>query len=128
MNFVWLIIAGIFGGFFGGMGMGGGTLLIPILTIFLGLSQKLSQSINLISFAPMAILALFIHKKHHLTKFKLTTPILLFGLIGALVGAVTVKQIESQQLRVAFGIFLIVLGVFSLTKLLFFKEKQKNKQ
>lgn len=123
---MWLIFAGLCGGFLGGMGMGGGTLLIPILTIFLRLSQKLSQSINLISFVPMAILALFIHNKHHLIKFKLAIPILLFGLLGAFIGAIIVKQIEAEQLKIAFGIFLIVLGIFSLVKLLFFRQKQKN--
>ena len=31
----WEIIAGVIGGIVAGMGMGGGTLTIPILTIFL---------------------------------------------------------------------------------------------
>ena len=33
------IVFGIIGGIFGGMGMGGGTLLIPLLSIFLGLEE-----------------------------------------------------------------------------------------
>ena len=49
------ILAGAIGGIIGGMGMGGGTLLIPLLTIFLGISQKLAQAYNLISFLIMAI-------------------------------------------------------------------------
>ena len=34
MNILWFGIAGIISGIIAGMGMGGGTLLIPILTIF----------------------------------------------------------------------------------------------
>ena len=40
MSFLWLVIAGFVSGVIGGMGMGGGTLLIPILTIFLAFEQK----------------------------------------------------------------------------------------
>ena len=32
---VWSVVAGVVGGIVAGMGMGGGTLIIPILTIFL---------------------------------------------------------------------------------------------
>ena len=35
MNIVWLILAGAAGGIIAGMGMGGGTLTIPILTLAL---------------------------------------------------------------------------------------------
>ena len=37
------VLFGFLSGVFGGLGMGGGTLLIPLLTIFLGLDQKLCQ-------------------------------------------------------------------------------------
>ena len=46
----WEIVAGILGGIVGGMGMGGGTLTIPILTIFLHYEQLRAQGINLIAF------------------------------------------------------------------------------
>ena len=55
---------GFFAGIIGGMGMGGGTLLIPILTIFLSFEQKNAQAINLLVFIPMAIVALIIHFKN----------------------------------------------------------------
>ena len=57
---IWLIISGVLGGLLGGMGMGGGTLLIPLLTIFCGLNQHLAQAINLIAFIPMAVVAVMI--------------------------------------------------------------------
>ena len=54
MEYVWYVLAGIVSGVIAGMGMGGGTLLIPILTIFFALSQTLAQGINLFSFLPCA--------------------------------------------------------------------------
>lgn len=46
------------------MGIGGGTILIPIMTIFLGFDQKTAQAVNLIYFIPTAITALTIHIKN----------------------------------------------------------------
>ncbi|MGB9679340.1 MAG: sulfite exporter TauE/SafE family protein, partial [Thermoanaerobacteraceae bacterium] len=45
-----LFFIGILSGIIGGMGLGGGTILIPALTIFAGIEQHLAQSINLLSF------------------------------------------------------------------------------
>ena len=72
MDFTVIIFSliGIIGGVLGGMGMGGGTLLIPLLTIFLNLPQKEAQAINLIAFLPMSIIALILHYKNKLLKFK----------------------------------------------------------
>ena len=58
------VLFGFIAGIFGGLGMGGGTLLIPLLTIFLGLDQKLCQGINLVSFLVMALFSLIIHYKN----------------------------------------------------------------
>ena len=70
MFWLWYVIAGLFGGIVGGMGMGGGTLLIPIMTLFLGIDQHLSQAINLLVFIPTGILAVIIHAKNKLIAAK----------------------------------------------------------
>ena len=44
------ILFGLLGGVIAGMGMGGGTLLIPLLVIFMQFSQLQAQTINLIAF------------------------------------------------------------------------------
>ena len=60
MEYLWYGIAGVLSGVLGGMGMGGGTLLIPLLSLFYSVGQHTSQAVNLISFIPMAIVALII--------------------------------------------------------------------
>ena len=87
MRYIWYIIAGIVGGVFGGMGMGGGTLLIPVLTIFLGFDQKVAQGINLLSFLVMAVFSIYIHYKNGLIVTKNLWLIILFGVFFAIVGA-----------------------------------------
>ena len=81
MRLLYLILAGIISGIIGGMGMGGGTLLIPILTIFLAFEQRSAQAINLLVFIPMALIALIIHIKNKLVDFKVGIPIVSIGII-----------------------------------------------
>ena len=69
MNIVWLILAGAAGGIIAGMGMGGGTLTIPILTLALDVEQKTAQSVNLIAFVVMSAPVLAIHVKNRLVDF-----------------------------------------------------------
>ena len=63
-----LALSGIAAGVLGGMGMGGGTILIPLLTIFFGAEQKTAQAINLVAFIPMAIVSLIMHFKNGLVE------------------------------------------------------------
>ena len=58
------ILIGIFSGIFSGIGMGGGTILIFLLTTFLNIEQHLAQSTNLIYFIPTAISAIFVNYKN----------------------------------------------------------------
>ncbi len=110
------ILFGFLGGIFGGLGMGGGTLLIPLLTIFLGLDQKLSQGINLLSFLIMALIALVIHYKNGYIKTKRLGYIILSGLAFSAVGAVLAGFLPSKVLRMAFGVFLCLLSVIEFIK------------
>ncbi len=68
MSFYLYFLCGILGGVLGGMGMGGGTVLIPLLTIFCGVEQGAAQGVNLLSFLPMSLLALTVHAKNGLLK------------------------------------------------------------
>ena len=68
MSFYLFFLCGVLGGVLGGMGMGGGTALIPLLTLLLGVPQAAAQGVNLLSFFPMAALALTVHAKNGLLK------------------------------------------------------------
>ena len=116
MAWLWYILAGFVGGIFGGMGMGGGTILIPILSIFLGVDQKLCQGINLVSFLLMAIVSIFIHFKHGLVRTKGVFLIIVFGIIFAILGAIFVSFLPSKILKICFGVFLCILSVFEFVK------------
>ena len=80
MNQVFFILIGLISGIAGGMGMGGGTLLIPLLSIFLGVVQKEAQLLNVFSFVIMAIFVVYIHIKNKLIN---VFPAIMFSVLAA---------------------------------------------
>lgn len=114
MQIFLLIIIGVIGGVIGGMGMGGGTLLIPLLTIFAGLEQHTAQALNLIAFIPMSLIALIIHIKNKLVDFKQFWWIALPATAAGVGASFLSKLTGARQLSRYFGIFLIVLGIYQL--------------
>ena len=107
MAFLLLILCGFAGGLLGGMGMGGGTALIPFL--------------------PMAALALAVHAKAGLLRgrglFPLVLPALLFSALGSLLAA----YLPADALEKGFGVFLIVLALIRLRDGLFARKQTDKK-
>lgn len=113
---MFVCIIGFVAGIIGGMGMGGGTILIPALVLFANLEPKLAQSINLISSIPMTIAALIVHIKNKNVKFELVLPIAIFGIAAAVGGSLLAEYLNSQILRKSFGIFLFFIGLYEIKK------------
>ncbi len=112
MAFYLFFLCGLLGGLLGGMGMGGGTALIPLLTLLCGVDQAAAQGVNLLSFLPMAAIALAVHEKHGLLEKRgiglLVFPALLFSAAGALAAGL----LPGAVLRRGYGLFLCVLSFF----------------
>ena len=112
MEFLWYAVAGVVGGVLGGMGMGGGTVLIPLLGIFYGVKQHTAQAVNLISFIPMAVVALIIHLKNKMVDFNNVIWVIVPGVFSCVAGAFIAKNISGDILTRCFGGFLILLSIF----------------
>ena len=109
-----LLLAGAVGGVLGGMGLGGGTLLIPLLTVALSVPSDLAAWLNLVSFIPMSLIALAIHLKHKLVSVGDAVFLAIPALFGAVTGSLFLREMIGNIGKIAFGWFLISLGVFSL--------------
>ena len=108
MAFLTLFLCGLAGGVLGGMGMGGGTVLIPLLTL---VGQAAAQGINLVSFLPMAALALPVHAKSGLLRGEGLVPLILSALVFSALGSLLAARLPSAVLERGFGAFLIVLAL-----------------
>lgn len=116
MSFYLYLILGFVGGIPAGMGMGGGTVTIPLLVLLGGVEQKIAQCANLFSFLPMSLGALKTHAQNKLLKTQGVLWIILPALIVSVLGALLAGLLPSQILRRAFGVFLIGLSVATLHK------------
>lgn len=124
------IIIGLISGIVSGTGMGGGTILIFLLTFVMGLEQKVAQATNLIFFIPTSIVAIIVNLKNKNIDVKVATVISIFGILGAIIGAEISLHINVGILRKCFGIFLFIIAlneIYSITKKYKISEKNNNK-
>lgn len=117
-------LVGLISGVIGGMGIGGGTILIPSLIFLTSLKQQIVQSINLISFVPVSIVALVVHYRNKNILFKISCPLIFFGIFGTYIGSKLALNLPSILLRKWFGVFLLVMGLYEI----FFKDKRDRKK
>lgn len=127
------IAIGIVAGIVSGTGMGGGTILIFLLSFMLGIEQHVAQATNLIFFIPTAIVAIIVNLKNKNIDIKLAILISVFGILGAIIGANISVHIDVQILKKCFGIFLAIITIheiYSIFKLYVKpnKNNQKEKQ
>lgn len=118
MEFVWFLIIGIISGVIAGMGMGGGTLLIPMLTLLMSVDQNLAQGINLIVFIPMAIVVCVIYFINKLVDFKNFLLIVIPAVIVSVLGSLVSFSVDKNVLRLIFGLFILLLGLIQLVLLI----------
>ncbi len=116
------LLAGLFSGIIGSMGMGGGAVLIIYLTVFSGVEQLEAQGINLLFFIPIALLAVCIYAFKKQIKWKTVLPLSAGGVIGALCGIFLTGIIGADLIAKLFGGFLIFLGI----KEIFSKSKKRD--
>lgn len=122
-----LFLIGFISGIVSGMGIGGGTILIPALFIFMRPEQHILQSVNLLFFIPTAIIALIVHIRNKGINFKVAIPIIIMGFIGAYLGSRLALYLPSTVLKKCFGIFLLLMGLYELIRKSKTKDKVKDK-
>lgn len=105
------ILTGILAGSVSGLGMGGGTILILVLSNFLGVEQHIAQATNLVFFIPTAISAIIINLKQKLINLKLSLIIISAGIVGSIIGSEIAINLNSANLKKYFGIFLLIIAI-----------------
>ncbi len=120
------IIIGLVSGIVSGTGMGGGTILIFLLTYISGLEQHIAQATNLIFFIPTSIVAIIVNIKNRNIRFRVATMISVFGILGAIIGANLSIHTNVYKLKKLFGIFLATIAIHEIYTII--KENKKNQK
>jgi len=126
MVYLYVALVSIASGILGGMGMGGGTILIPALVLLFDCPQHFSQAVNLSAFVVLGIVSLFVHTKNKMVNYKVGLICGLIACASAVGFAFLSKSLDGKILRLALGIFLLIIGVVELVKIIVKKTNKKG--
>jgi len=109
---VLLIAGGLAAGFFSGtIGIGGGVLFVPTLTVGFRLSQAAAQGTSLLAIIPTAVVGGFTHLREGNVQVQPALWMGGGGLVGAVVGALVAVEVPGPLLARVWGAFLLLFGV-----------------
>lgn len=108
----WLlpVLAGFGAGILSAWGIGGGTLLLLVMTLFLGVDQTQAQGINLLYFLPTAGISIMEHKKNGYLDREVLRAAVPLGTLAALASAWAATSVDISVFRKPFGVFLLWAG------------------
>ena len=114
------LIAGLFSGTAGAMGLGGGAVLIIHLALFTDTPQLQSQGINLRFFIPIALAAVTVYALKKNIKWRLVLKTAVWGLAGSAAGLMLTDSMGGEITGKIFGGLLIIMGLLEI-----FGKKEK---
>ena len=118
---IFALLAGLFSGILGSMGLGGGAVLVIYLSLFTNTKQLTAQGINLIFFIPIAIISVIIYSYKKQINWKLDLKIAFWGILGAASGLFLTDFLGGEITSKIFGGLLILMG----SKEIFAKSNKK---
>ena len=91
-------------------GVGGGTLLLVCMTLFLGVDHRTAQAVNLLFFLPTTGAGLYFHRKNGFLDKDVWRQAALPGAAASLAASLLAAAVDVSLLRKPFGIFLLYSG------------------
>jgi uncharacterized protein len=113
MPIFFYVILGLIGGTISGMfGIGGGTIMVPALVIFFGLTQHQAQGTALaVMLPPVFLFAVLRYYWAGNIKVQMAIFIALGFVVGAFFGAHLIQGVHDAHLKKGFGILLVLVGL-----------------
>ncbi len=115
MPWWWMMaVIGGLGGVVAGMfGVGGGIVIVPALIYGAGFSQHKATGTSLaVLLLPIGLAAVFEYYRHGNVDLRAGTVLAVTMFAGAWLGAVIANHMKGPHLRLAFGLFVCVMGVY----------------
>ena len=103
------LVAGVLAGVFG---LGGGVVIVPALIYLAGFSQHRATGTSLaVLLPPIGFAAMWEYYRHDNVNVRAAMIIAAAVFVGGWVGAVVANRVSGPYLRLAFGVFVVVLGL-----------------
>jgi len=113
-SWVTYVVIGLVGGVTAGLfGVGGGIVIVPALIYWAGFSQHRATGTSLVVLLPpIGLAAVLEYYRHGNVDVRAALFLVSSMFVGAWGGAVLANQMKGPHLRLAFGIFTCVMGVY----------------
>jgi len=112
-----LLAGGVAAGVFGSLlGLGGGTLIVPLLTLTFGLPLLEAVGVSLVCVIMTSSAAAGVYLERHVANLRLGMTLELFTATGALVGGLVAFAIPERVLEGAFTILLVYTALTMLRR------------
>jgi uncharacterized membrane protein YfcA len=102
------VVAGVASGL---LGVGGGTLIVPFLTLAVGLTQHGAEATSLLVILPTAIVGSLTLRRKGVGNLGLALRFGLVGALGAFAGAKLALALPASDLKIIFSVFVGVVGL-----------------
>ena len=102
------VAAGVVAGLFG---VGGGTLFVPALVIFLGLSHLEAEATSLLAIVPVALVGAWRQRGYGNLAVRDGVTVGLLAVGGAVLGVILANALPERALEIGFAVLLLVVAV-----------------
>ena len=117
------LIVGLFGTMLGG---GGGFIFLPVLTLLLRVPAQTAVITSLVATLPICIVGLLSHYQKGNINFRIGSLFALAGIAGAFFGAEITSRISTDQLKISFGIYSMLIALNMVWNAWLNKKSEKN--
>ena len=93
------------------LGVGGGILMVPFMTLALDYGQHASEGTALLVIVPTAVAGVVAHRRRGYVDFRAAALLAAGGVLGAVAGARLALEISGESLKLGFGVFLVGVGL-----------------
>ena len=118
-NWYLYILAGLAAGIMSSMfGVGGGIIMVPLLTVVFAFGQKSAQGMSLFIMLPIALAGALRYKFNPDIPISLPVCVMMAigGIVGAMIGTHLVFNISEAVLKRMFAVFIIITGIHMFMK------------
>ena len=111
MDYVLAAVLGFAGGAVGGLlGVGGGILFVPALTIFLDQSQLHAESTSLLAIVPVALVGAWRQRRYGNVRLRDGVVLGVLSPLGVLIGVLVSNAVPERVLELGFAALLLVVA------------------
>ena len=125
-NILYLALTGLVIGFLAGLlGVGGGFVMVPVLTMVFGVPMKIAIGTDTFYIVLTALSGAYKHVKNGFANFKIVGVIAVSAIFAAQIGAMLCIETPKETVPLLFGVLLLLISFSMLVKINIFNKNKK---